>query len=413
MNARCRFAVGLVLVSAWASGAHAEDAKPPPDARVRFEPILWPADDMVTELGAEVLKEERRYFADELRHLKEWIPDNMRGATTRVWTRGQKTMLSESHAIEHVPDMPADQVEAILARLEEGARNTVLDNLQRFRKALAARVPVFAQALKEYEDGQHAKATETVSVLTKENVLHAFFLYQYDTLPPYIYCTVTFFEGECFARDGATHDALVRYLVVGKGKLPLSLTFSATARARIAEMYERSERTHFAIPLYQKLAAKYVGLLCDTEILRLHVRARRMMRQNSFRNIVTEAYDVRRLMDRGHSGPPVQDPQTAMLELMQGIINDEERDGRGNLQINWEMTATEQFQRGGLQEGAAPLKFTFETDALMTGNDDWGKLRPREKQEVLQKFFQTCPEEYRAMLEAYFRNLSRAATKAE
>ena len=387
-------------------------AAEPTETRTRIQPILWPPDGAVTPMGAEVLKEERRFFAEELRHLHEWIPDNMRGATTKQWARGQKTMLSESHAIEHVPEMPAEEVEKIIAEMEAGAANTVLDNVRRFRAALARRVPVFAKALEHHRAGQFGKAIETVAVLTKEDVLHAFFLYQYDTLPPYIYCTVTSFEGECFAHDGALHDAAVRYLIVGKGKLPFSLSFSATARMRVADLYERSERTHFAIPLYLSLAEKYADTLSDTEVLRLHVRAKRMMRENPFRQIVATAGDVRRLMDRGHSGPAVQEPQAAMLKLMRGIINDEEAESRGHLQINWEMVAIEQFQRGGLQEGAAPVKFNFEADVLTVGSDDWGKLRPREKQEVMQKFFATCSDEYREMLEAYFRNMSRGEKKA-
>jgi hypothetical protein len=364
---------------------------------------------MLTPLGKEVLKEERRLFADELRHIREWIPDNMRGAVSMLWTRSGKTMISESHAIEHVPEMPDEQVEQILTGLEDGAQNTVFDNLQRFRAAVAKRVPVFAQALEEFKAGQYVKATETVSVLTKEKVLHAFQKYQYDTMPPYVYCTVTFFEGECFSLDGALHDAAVRYLICCKGKLPLSLTFSATTRLRIAKMYERSERTHFAIPLYQSLAERYAEVLSDTEVLRLHVRARRMMRENPFRQIVAATHDVRRLMGQGRSGPAVQDPQAEMLKLMYGIINDAEADGRANLQINWEMMASEeQFGRAGLQEGAAPTKFSFEQDVLQAGSDDWGKLRPREKQEVIQRFFASYPDEYRQMLEAYFRNMSRA-----
>jgi hypothetical protein len=414
------FGIGLALAIPMCAGAVAalgQAATKPAEAtevRTRIQPIAWPDGAMVTPLGAEVLKEERRFFAEELRRLKEWIPDNMRGATTRVWARGQKTMISESNAIEHVPDMPASEVEKIIAEMEKDANNTVPDNQRRFRAALAKRVPVFAKACREFEAGEYAKAAETAhNPLTKENVLHAFFLYQYDTLPPYIYCTVTFFEGECYSLDGAMHDAMVRYLIVCKGKLPLSLTFSATARMRVGDMYERTERTHFAIPLYQKLALKYADTLCDTEVLRLHVRIRRMASENGFRQIVAGTGDVRRQMDREKSGPAVQDEQVAMLKLMRGIINDEEADGRGNLQINWEMTAIEQFQRGGLQEGTAPTKYNFETDVLMAGSDDWGKLRPREKQEVIQKFFQTCPEEYRPMLEAYFRNMSRAASKTE
>ena len=380
--------------------------------RVRTQPILWPGDHTITALGKEVLKEERRLFADELRHLKEWIPDNMRGAVSKTWTRSGKTMISESHAIEHVPEMPAEQVERIIAELEDGARNTVFDNLQRFQAAVAKRVPVFAKALEEFKAGQYVKATETVSVLTKENVLHVFQLYQYDTMPPYVYCTVTLFEGECFSLDGALHEAAVRYLICSKGKLPLSLTFSTTTRLRVAEMYEKSERTHFAIPLYQSLAEKFAEVLSDTEILRLHVRARRMMSENPFRRIVAATHDVRRLMGQGRAGPAVQGPQAAMLKLMYGIINADEADGRGNLQINWEMMAgEEQFGRAGLQEGAAPTKLNFETTAQMAGSDDWGKLRPREKQEVIQRFLATYSDEYKDMLEAYFRNMSRAQSK--
>ncbi|MGD0900251.1 MAG: hypothetical protein ABR915_20655 [Thermoguttaceae bacterium] len=406
-----RFSIALAVTLAAASAARGAADPASADVRTRIPPILWPADGTLTPTGAEVLKEERRFFAEELRHVREWIPDNMRGATTKTWARGQKTMLSESHAVEHVPDMPAEQVERIVAEMENGARNTVLDNIQRFREALAKRVPVFAQALQHCKGGQHGKANETVSVLTKEDVLHAFFLYQYDTLPPYIYCTVTFFEGECFAMDGALHDAAVRYLIVCKGKLPLSLTFSATARMRVADMYEKSERTHFAIPLYQAIAEKFAETLGDTDLLRLHVRARRMMRENPFRNIAAGTGDVRRLMDRARSGPSVQDAQATMLKLMRGIINDEEVETRGHFQINWEMMATEQFQRGGLQEGSAPTKFNFEADALMAGNDDWGKLRPREKQEVIQRFFATYSDEYRDMLEAYFHSMSRTENK--
>jgi hypothetical protein len=414
MNARHGVGIAFALAVTGLGTASGSAESREPETRVRIQPILWPEDRMITPQGADVLKEERRFFAEELRHLKEWIPDNMRGATSKTWTKTGKTMLSESKAIEHVPDMPSAQVEKIVAELEDGARDTVFDNLQRFRAALARRVPVFAKACDHFRAGEYSKAIETVSVLTKENVLHAFFMYQYDTLPPYIYCTVTFFEGESFSLDGTVHDAMVRYLIVSKGKLPLSLTFSATARIRLAQMYEKSERTHFAIPLYQSVAEKFAHELSDTEILRLHARARRMMRENDFRKIVATAYDVRRLMDRGHSGPGVQGPQAAMLTMMRGIINDEEGDGRAHMQINWEMMAPEeQFGRAGLQEGQAPSKFTFEKDVLATGSDDWGKLRPREKQEVIQRFLETYSDEYRPMLEAYFRNMSRHQTRSE
>lgn len=377
--------------------------------RLVVQPIVWPTDGMVTPKGREILKEERRVFADELRHLKEWVPDNMRGATSKLWVRGGKTMLSESHAIDHVPDMPTEQVEKIIAEMEEGAADTPLDNLERFQQALSKRIPVFAKGRDQYKAGEYGKAAETVhKPLTTENVLHAFFLYQYDTLPPFIYCVVTFFEGECYGRDGALHDAMVRYWMV-KGKLPACLSLSATARIRLADMYEKTEREHFAIPFYQKTAETYVECLSDTEILRLYVRARKMMEENTFRRTIACGDDIARHMDRLAYGAVVQESQTELLKRMKMIVSDYEGDGRGNLQINWEMMGSE-IQRAGLQEGASPTKLTFKKDVAATGSDDWAKLRPREKQEVIQKFYESYPPEYRNMIEDYFRTMSREET---
>lgn len=375
--------------------------------------IVWPADDMLTPRAKEILREERRVFGEELRHLKEWIPDNMRGAISKTWVKNGKTMLSESHAIDHVPDMPADQVEKIVAEMEDGARDTVFDNIERMKLALSKRVPVFAKGCAEFKAGEYGKAAETIhNPLTKEAVLHAFFMYQYDTLPPMIYGLVNHVEGECYSLDGAVHDAMVRYLIVCKAKLPLSMTFSATARIRLADMYERTERPHFAISFYQKVADKYADSLSDTEILRLHVRARSMMEHNTFRQIVAMAQTSARLMDRGYSGPVVGALQARIAKLLPSVVNDWEGDGRAHMQINWEMMGSE-IASAGLQEGASPTKFTFTRDVAMAGSDDWGKLKPREQQEIIQKFFQSYPDEYRQMIEDYFRTMSREGAKAE
>jgi hypothetical protein len=375
--------------------------------------ILWPTDGMLTPRAKEILKEERRVFGQELRHLKEWVPDNMRGAISKTWAKGGKTMFSESHAIDHVPDMPTEQVEQIIAEMEDGARDTVLDNIERFKAALARRVPVFARGCEQFKAGEYAKAAETIhNPLTKEVVLHAFFKYQYDTLPPMIYGLVNHVEGECYSLDGTIHDAMVRYMIVCKAKLPLSMTFSATARIRLADMYERTDRPHFAISFYQKVADKYADSLCDTEILRLHVRARTMMEHNSFREAVALAQTAARMMDRGYAGPVLGDFHAQLVKRMRTFATDWEGDGRAHMQINWEMMGGE-ITSAGLQEGASPTKFSFTKDVAMAGSDDWGKLKPREQQEIIQKFFQSYPDEYRQMIEDYFRTISREGAKVE
>lgn len=374
--------------------------------RTVVQPIIWPADDMLTPKAKEIVREERRVFAQELRRLKEWVPDNMRGATTKSWAMGQKSMFSESHAIEHVPEMPAEQVEKIIAEMEDGAKDTAFDSIERMKLALRKRVPVFAKGCELAKGGEFGKAAETVHTpLTKENVIHCFFKYQYDTLPPMIYGLVNHVEGEWYALDGAVHDAMVRYMIV-KAKLPLSVTFSATARIRLADMYEKTDRPHFAIGFYQKVAQAYADSLCDTELLRLNVRARTMAERNPFREAVALAQTSARLIDRGCAAV-VKDAHIQLVKYMQGLLNDWEGDGRAHMQVNPEMMGAE-IQSAGLQEGASPPKINFGTeDIAVVGSDDWGKLKPREQQQVIQKFFETYSDEYRHMIEEYFRNMSR------
>jgi hypothetical protein len=396
----------LFLLLAIPAFVHAQERDTNGQIRLVVQPIPWPADNMLTPKAREILREERKVFAEELRHLHEWIPDNMRGAISKMWTRAGKTMISESHAIEYVPPMSAEQVEKIIAEMEAGAQDTVLDNIERFRIAMAKRVPVFAKGYEQFKNREYGKASITIhEPLTKEKVLHAFHLYHYDTLPPFIYCVTTFMEGECFSLDGALHEAMVRYWIV-KGKMPACLSLSATARRRLADMYERTGREHFAIPFYQKLALTYVDCLSDTALLALHVRARELMADNPFRGAVEDLQSIARHLDRGQSGAAVQAAQARLLAALPKLATDYEGDGRGNLQINWEMMGGD-IQRAGLQEGGAPTKLGFKKEVAVVGSDDWAKLKPRQKQEVIQKFYENYPPEYRDMIEEYFRSMSR------
>lgn len=401
----------LLLLLAWPSRAPAREVKaeePVAAARVRVDPIDWPPAAAVTERGAERLREERRVFAEELRTLKQWIPDNMRGAQSKQWGPW-KTMISESKAIEHVPEMAPEQIEQIIAEMEAGARDTVADNLERFWVAFGKRVPLFGEAYAQYQAGQYDKALDTMDPLTKENVLHAFFTYQYDTLPPYSYCAMLMFEGLCHGLNGTIHEAHVRYLLVFKAKLARTMTFSAAARFRAADLYERTERAHFAIPIYQNLANRYAGLLSDTEILRIHVRYRQLMAEKPYRRAMVLAESVGRAMDWGAVGKVTQRQQEALLANLRTLANDEEKDGRIHAQINWEMMGTE-IHSAGLEEGLAPTDLTFATDVAVVGSDDWGQLRPRERQKLVESFMERFSDEYRPMLEAYYRAMAQQET---
>jgi hypothetical protein len=130
------------------------------------------------------------------------------------------------------------------------------------------------------------------------------------------------------------------------------------------------------------------------------------MADNPFRGAVEDLQSIARHLDRGQSGAAVQAAQARLLAALPKLATDYEGDGRGNLQINWEMMGGD-IQRAGLQEGGAPTKLGFKKEVAVVGSDDWAKLKPRQKQEVIQKFYENYPPEYRDMIEEYFRSMSR------
>ena len=68
---------------------------------------------------------------------------------------------------------------------------------------------------------------------------------------------------------------------------------------------------------------------------------------------------------------------------------------------------------GSLKKGVRTEQFLFTNDVSVVGSDDWGKLRPREKQELVQMFSETYSERYRNMLETYYKTMSVQETGKE
>jgi hypothetical protein len=190
------------------------------------------------------------------------------------------------------------------------------------------------------------------------------------------------------------------------------MTYGATARVRLAGAYERTRGPHCAVQFYRAVAERYFGRLSDTETLRYHILTRRLMNEDQFRRVVTVGRELRRLQDWGNTGPVIQSQLAHMTLLMQQATIEYERDLRMYMQSNQTMLGGEGGY-GGLEKGPAPEMLHFRKDVAVAGSDDWGGLRPREKQEMIQQFFATYPDEYREMLEAYFTTMSREETKQE
>ena len=125
-------------VCAWAACVHAQ-TNPAAGPVIRIEPAIFPAPGALA-VGAGVrLQAERAVMAQELRALGGW--------NSPVMDRFK----------EH-REMDPGQIEKIVARMNEGARDTVQDNQERFARAFGERFPPFAKAYAIYRDGKFEEA---------------------------------------------------------------------------------------------------------------------------------------------------------------------------------------------------------------------------------------------------------------
>lgn len=358
--------------------------------------IDYPAPEILTPRAVEILKQERKIFAAELRFLPRYRPNNFQ-TTSRVY--------------ELVPDMSAVEVGKIIERMEKGAANTVQDNNQRFRRALADRIPTFQKALSHFEEGQFMLAIDTSKALTKEKILLVKRGYAFDTMPPYCYAAVKLFQAEAYGFVGATRHCIVAYQIA-YNKLPRSVSFGPTARVRAADLYERSERAHYAITLYQALLEQQTMNLVDTELLRLRIKAMRWMREDPYRVGSWLVSDITRRVRAPQFGEVTQANQTELVQLMHAMMIEPEKDenwfGENSMRL-----AGQPIDGAKLQKGGSTEKFLWTNDVAVVGTDDWGSLRPRQKQELIQMFSETYSERYREMLEEYYRSISIAETRKD
>jgi len=131
------------------------------------------------------------------------------------------------------------------------------------------------------------------------------------------------------------------------------------------------------------------------------------------------------------SGAETQDVQRGILALLDDLIRQAEQDASGQGQGQGQGQGAAQGQAAGAGRGppqgtgrpASPAT----RSALVGGEtarphglsqmrpadatDDWGRLKPRERQALLEAFQEMFPERYRDMLEAYYKSLSEAENR--
>jgi hypothetical protein len=371
-------AASLLMIVALAGRALAGPAPEPAPAQplLRIEPIYYPAANATSAAGKERLRAERIVFGQELANNATWDPTAIQQA---------------------------------VAAMQEGAADTVEDNIARFGKALAALHEKFRAGWELYQAGKWTEATAAFAPLLKEKVMLIKARYQHNTMPPYSYTLTRFLQAECQARDGNLMDAVISYQVCAD-KLPGNLTFCASAQARAAQIYEATGRAHYALPFHKANAALFASQFTDLENLRLNTLISKMAANDPFRLALRTTGELEQRLAAADTGAETKALQDKLMEHLEYMLAEAEEEARQFLE-HTEVIAKGALT-GELREGAVPpeLMLTNPTVAA-TGTDDWGKLRPREKQQLLQMFQEQYPQRYRDMIESYFKAVSEAETQ--
>jgi hypothetical protein len=228
-------------------------------------------------------------------------------------------------------------------------------------------------------------------------------------MTPYCYGVCKMLFGECSGRVGNLLDASLTYQIVAL-RYPRNLTFGATAAWRATLVYEQTGRGHYSTPFLKSLARHFADLFVDKEVLRLRNKLGGMLSETDpYRLALRRSSESEARLRRHDASDVTQQSQEHLLRLLNDMLAVPDE------YPHWyEHVETIMFgaTTGDLREGT-PFEIpptTFEP--VLNTSDDWGKLRPREKQKLLQMFTAKYPQRYRQMLQAYFRNLSKAETKA-
>lgn len=386
-TASCAVLAALASLGAATQAATEGAALPAPS--VSIEPLPYPTPAALNARAAAQLAAERGAFAQDLREIYRW-------------------KCTVSHKIRPLlGEMAEAEVDGIVERLERGTpRDTPEDNLARFYEALALRVPPFAKALALSGEGAHIGAAAALEPLMEENPLTigVKVRLRHDTLPPYCYSTVKFLYAECLGRAGNLTDCTIAYHVVYM-KVPRSLTLAAPAMMRVARVYDGTARAHYAIGVYQALAVRMGHLLSDAENLRLANRVMALgLDHDPYRLAERRSTDLLRRLERDETGAGSLASGEALMGHMRGMLVGVDEEARPFLEST--MAIVQGASEGKLRSGKVADELILGEAPAEGGDDQWGRLPPRERRQLLEALKERYPERYGEMLEEYYRRMS-------
>lgn len=147
------------------------------------------------------------------------------------------------------------------------------------------------------------------------------------------------------------------------------------------------------------------------------IRRRVPGRMGDVRDLLQFAW---RRIDHGDTGKSVAQRQASAVELLSAMIEEAENSEKSGKQGKCNGSGS---QAGGAPKGSKSTGTGAKVSALPTGEseagelrrtrarpgDSWGKMPPRERDEILQSLQQSFPSQYRELLEQYYRELAKDA----
>jgi tetratricopeptide (TPR) repeat protein len=310
-----------------------------------------------------------------------------------------------------------DKVKAALKDLDEGVDNSPEDNVDRAAKALARIDPNFAKAHDFVAKGKWADAAAALGDALA------------DEKPGYQAALKRLLLGDCLQKQGRTKEAAAAWEAV-LNRMPERLSFAYLAGLRLAEAYEKMDHPFYALTIYKYWMQNY-GFLDFKTAQGLMPRVQQLAADygDPLGTAAEKMTDVGTRLKGIDSGQETQTVEKRIVAILDDLIKaaeDQQNQGKGQGQG--------QGQGQGMGQGTGaprgngrpsspatasslPLGDTARPDSPLSktrpsdGSDDWGKLKPREKQELIEAFKEMYPERYREMLEAYYKNLAETENR--
>lgn len=167
------------------------------------------------------------------------------------------------------------------------------------------------------------------------------------------------------------------------------------ARAALVQLLEREQSLPRRFQQLAQLVRRDLATLDDESLDHI---SRRMS-------------DIERRLDLGHAGPRVQGVERGVLESLDKMIEDLEKQAQQQQQSSQGSQSNPAPSKPMEDSRIAELKAPGKVDKRDVGNTPgWGDLPPKQREQALQEIGREYPAQYRELIDQYFRELAAEKT---